>query len=258
MGLRKIIGTLVVVLLASASFSQSKGGSRNCIEQDELVQKAFENLRTRPSLRLSMTYTVQQGLKVKRISLIGYWLQRSLDGSGPALFELKESDISDLRSKPIRRYVANGRDLAVYDVRDNNYSVTRYGKASDSSPARLFPTLDQATDIPTSIIAKLLKQVYGGDFPVFEPWLAGAYGNSEGSNIYYSRGGGFLTNTSITFSLAPLRLITGYEKTPEAINSTTTTWTLIIETVPLAPGIGGADFSFTPPRGAKEVRIGDE
>ncbi len=100
MGLRKNIGTLVMVLLATASFSQSKGGSKNCIEQDELVQKSFENLRTRPSLRLSMTYTIQQGLKVKRISLIGYWLQRSLDGSGPALFELKESDISDSVRSP--------------------------------------------------------------------------------------------------------------------------------------------------------------
>lgn len=227
------------------------------VSLDERVQKAFENLRTRPSLRLSLDIQENIGPRMRRTNVTAFWKQFTVDGSGPALLEIREADITGFQ-KPLRRIVADGEHLTIYNVADNTYRRWNYKRRPNQGPERMLRILsEEVEDTPSEVIVRLLSQVYGSDFPVFQPWLPGAYANLDGSNVHYSRGAAPLTNTSITFFMFPLVQISGYEKTGEAIDAKITKWNLLIHNVILGRGWNGADFTFTPPNGSREVKSDD-
>ncbi len=229
------------------------GDSPECLEG--YIQASFDDLRVRPSVRLTLVYSDQVGLVSARRSFVAFWYQQQCNG--PVLFELRESDVSNWAERPMRRIVANGSDLAVYDYQDNTYSLTPLDTCS-SWTYSLLDSLYPVTDKGGKLIAKLLGQVYGGPCAIYYPWLANACPSGDQGMVSYTVGGGCVPTSILNFSLFPLKGIIGRETGIEPINPRTVSWTLLVEHIPLAPGVGGADFTFAPPKDSKKVPLGAE
>lgn len=246
-----MIGTLVALNLALTPPTRHNNDNLNdCL--DAAIQRAYEDLRIHPSVRMTLTYSTGPGLDQHTTSVLAYWYQAC--PSEPARFELRESDITGGAAKAIRRIVGNAGNLAVYNSADNTYATTPYETGPDCSQG-LTRNLQRLSDPATAPIVKLLDQVFGGGFPVFTPWLPGAYAEGDENLVSFGRGGGQLAATQLSFGMFPLKSITGFERSAAQINPFYTRWTLIIEHIPIGPSIGGADFGFTPPKNATRVSL---
>ncbi len=236
------------LLVSSVAVAQEKDCERK-------IQQSYEHLAKLPSIRFRMQGTEGGGvISANSTFAEAIFSIRNEDGRPVYRFESKEYAGGDLAHiNPIRRIVADGGNFYIYNVADNTYSVSRYrGRRGLSQLVQMID--DAADDGPLMLLGKLMVQIYGDGFPVFKNWLPGGFPVSDRTSVVYSRGSAPLTTTTIAFTTVPMLGISYVEQAGNAISPRTVRYKLMTESIVLSDSVGGANFTFVPPNGSKEIR----
>lgn len=247
--------TLISMLASIAAGANAQGiifedNSQVAFEQ---IRQAYYGLSQQRSFSFTIDITESKDFANKRYrQMRGAIVLDSVQQSNVLKFELSEYFGNAVQPGGLmRRIVADGNNFYVYDARANTYQVAKY--SGDQRRRRFFQLLSKATaDGPSSLVGRLVNEVYGGEYPRVTNWIPRSRpqpaGNRESTTFFIrqNQDGG---ETSIAFYSPLMRIMYTDRAGQNVITSPYVSWTLNLNW-----GNGWlGNFGFKPPMNAKEV-----
>jgi hypothetical protein len=247
--------TIAIALCASCLAISQTPPEQTPPEQTpaERIQASFELLREQPTVFFRLEGTERLGDKVSALVVDTFW-HHGVQGSRP---------YANLRLQSYRdgveqmRTVGDGTVLWQFDPVRNEYSSGTYGAYRGDQPADHMDVMLRMTGGaargPVNYAARLLREVYAGDWALYRNWMPGYEPVASGSQITYSVG--TPVQRQIRFTLdqdtGELKSIYFYDRVMLAGKWREVDWTLTVYPYGVVPA--GWNFQFTPPRDARAV-----
>ena len=223
--------------------------------EEQSIQQAFEGLRAHPGLQVTLTGETTIGTNETALKSVTTWFQDVEDGRPMSKLEM----VIYVNNIETYRIVGDGTTLYAYDEQRNEYSSTRYGNYNGAQPANYVNALLASTRSmlqgQAAYPGRLLSEVYAGDDARYTTWVPGAAIENTGAIVRYTLGNPVHRSMEFDYTNVPpnviLNSISYFDHVDLGATSRDVNWNIALQSFDVV--LTDANFSFTPPAGARAV-----
>ncbi|HTQ10654.1 MAG TPA: hypothetical protein VMI31_11320, partial [Fimbriimonadaceae bacterium] len=172
----RAVSTLVIASAACAGVAQTLPNPPYewLTGQEQGIESAFKLLRANNEILAVLSGTDRIGSTTSTLYSNAFF---DWDMANPDSFA--KAEINDyVNNAHLRRIVGDGTTLWSYDFARNSYTTFRYGAYSGAPPqgfrSNMLQELGSSARGSTVYLARLLKEVFSGDYAQYSDWFPGA------------------------------------------------------------------------------------